>query len=435
MFGTLGIVLLSNKINFKIEKIIKIKIISETIGVTLSAQIMLLPIMAYYFNNISLISLITNFLIVPISGFLTILGFITLLISYINLKFASIVSYAIYSLITFIFKVTSIFSKITFANLLVPTPKIWMIFFYYLIIYIIINNSSKEIVIKFLNYKRIRKIKVLLLELVALFIIIYGIVNIIPRNYINLNMIDVSQGDSFYIETQNSKTILIDGGGSESSDYDVGENILVPYLLDKGKTKIDLIFISHPHEDHIEGIFTVIEKLNVKKVIISKNVKDNELIIKLKEICKRRNTKIIEVSSNDNVEIDNINFRVIYPNTKTKEENINNMSLIIKMKFGDIDILFTGDLEKDAENEINYYLKADILKIGHHGSNTSTTEEFLKKVLPKIALVSVGKDNSYGHPSKEVIERLKKLNIKRFRTDEMGEVKLKITKNKIMIKN
>lgn len=434
-FGTLGIVLLSKKIILKIEKVIKIKFISETSGVTFSAQIVLLPIMAYYFNTLSIISIITNLLVVPISGFLTILGFIAVIISNINFSLGKIVSYAIYTLISFMLKVASFFSKIPFANLIVPTPKIWMIIFYYLIIYLIATENKKEIVIKIFNYKRIRKLKIVLLEIIFVIIIINSIANIIPRNYIKLNMIDVGQGDSFYIETKNRKTILVDGGGSESSDYDIGENILVPYLLDKGKTKIDLVIISHPHEDHIEGIFTVIEKLKVKKVIIGENLDNNELIIKLKEICKNRKTKIIKVSAGDSFCIDDVYFDVIYPNIKIKEENINNMSLVLKMKYGEIVTLFTGDLEEEAENNINQNIKADILKVSHHGSNTSTSDKFLNKVLPKIALISVGKDNSYGHPSKEVLERLERKNINIYRTDLIGEVMLKIYKNKIELKN
>lgn len=430
-FGTLGIVLLSKKIISKIEKIIKIKFIAETIGVTLSAQIALIPIMAYYFNTISIISIITNLLVVPISGFLTILGFIAVIISNINFSLGKIVSYAIYTLISFMLKVASFFSKIPFANLLVPTPKIWMIIFCYLAIYLIVTENKKEIIIKIFNYKRIRKVKIILLEIILVIAIVVSIVNLIPRNYITLNMIDVGQGDSFYIETKNRKTILIDGGGSEGSDYDIGENILVPYLLDNGKKKIDLIIISHPHEDHIEGIFTVIEKLKVKKVIIGENLDDNELIIKLKEVCKNKNIKIIEVVAGDVLVVDNVYFEVIYPSIKTKEEKINNMSLVFKMRYGEISTLFIGDLEEVAENNIKENIKSDILKVAHHGSDTSTSQKFLNKVSPKIALISVGKDNLYGHPNKEVIERLKKKNINIYRTDLDGEISFKIYKNRI----
>ena len=412
--GTIGIVLLSNKIINFIEKFIRNKFISEAIGVTISAQIMLLPIMAYFFNTISILSLITNFLVVPISGFLTILGFILIIIGIFSLKLASIIAFAIYTMIFIIFKITSFFGNITWANLLVPTPKIWMIILYYLIIF------------SFIKLKEKRK---LILKLGALVIFFYFILNQIPRGYINLNMIDVGQGDSIYIETKNKKVILVDGGGSESSDYDVGENVLLPYLLHKGKMRIDLIIISHPHEDHIEGVFTIIEKLNVRNVMISENIDDNELIIKLRELCKRRNTKIIKASEGDLFEIDKVQFNVIYPSKKIKDSNINDMSLLIKMKFEGTKVLFTGDLEEIAEENIKEDVKSDILKVGHHGSITSTSEKFLKKVSPRIALISVGENNSYGHPSEIIINRLKNKNIRIYRTDELGDIRIKIFKN------
>lgn len=411
--GTLGIVLLSTDIINFIRKYIKAKILSETIGVTLSAQIMLTPVMLFYFNTFSLVSLITNFLIVPISSFLTILGFIVVIISLVSIELAKIFSYPIYALVFFMFKITNFFGKIPFANILVPTPKMYVIIGYYTIILII----SKKVLSKKQIFKTI-----------MFFVIITFFIENIPNNCLKLSMVDVGQGDSCYIETPNKKTILIDGGGTEGSDYDIGENILIPYLLSKGKTKIDLIIISHPHEDHIEGVFTVIEQLKVKKVVISKMVDENELIINLKKICQKRGTEIIEVSKGDTIKLDQVTFEILYPYSKSKEENLNNMSIVTKMSYKGATALFTGDLEKEREIEITSDISADILKVGHHGSTTSTSEKFLKKVLPKIALISVGENNSYGHPSDEIIRRLERVGASIYRTDICGEISLKINK-------
>lgn len=411
--GTLGIVVLSKNIMLLIQKYIKIQFISETISVTLSAQIMLTPVMLYYFNTFSLISLLSNFLIVPISGFLTILGFILIIFSLFSIKIARILAYAIYTLIFFMLKVTNFFGKISCANILIPTPTVLEIIFYYLLIFLIIKNI-------------LTKKKTILLIFISIFLSLF--IRNIPSDNLKLNMVDVGQGDCIYIETPNKKTILIDGGGTEGSDYDIGENILVPYLLDKGKNKVDLIIISHPHEDHIEGVFTVIEKLKVEKVVISKMLENNELIIKLKETCNRRGTKIIEVSKGDILKIGDITFEILYPYSKSSEENLNNMSIVTKIKYNSVTALFTGDLEKEREAELMGDLNADILKVGHHGSNTSTSEKFLKKVMPQIALISVGEDNSYGHPSDEVLKRLRKYGISIYRTDLCGEIKLKINR-------
>lgn len=417
--GTLGIIIISPKLNSFIYKYIKNKNISDTIGVTLSAQIMLMPLMVYYFNTFSVLSLLTNFLIVPVSGFLTILGFITVLIGTISMRLASIISFSIYTLITFMIKITSIFGNIKWSNILVPTPKIWMIVFYYTIIFLNIRPIK--------NKRRIYKI-------MLLFCIIYVVISNLPRSYIKINMLDVGQGDSIYVETENKKIILIDGGGTEGSEYDIGEKILLPYILAKGKKEIELIVVSHPHEDHIEGVLTMIEKLTVKKVVISENIENEELTLKLIKLCKDRNTQIVRVSKGDKFIVDNIKFMVIHPDKKEYNSNLNNMSLLMKMEYAGIKILFTGDLEKEKEEKINSNLKADILKVGHHGSITSTSEKFIKKVSPKIALISVGEDNSYGHPSLKVLDRLKKVGAQIYRTDLFGEIKFQVTKKGKIIK-
>lgn len=412
--GTFGIVTISKVLTDYIKKYLKNKFVSETIGITLSAQIMLTPIMIYYFNTFSLISLITNFLIVPISGFLTTLGFITVLISIFSIKIARIVAYAIYSLTYFMFCVTNFFGNISWANLIIPTPKIWMMLTYYVLLFI------------FIKYVNCRKKAFVVIGIIA---ILYVCIIKIPRNYIKVNMIDIGQGDSTYIETKNRKVILIDGGGTEGSDYDVGENILLPYILDQGKMVVDLVIVSHPHEDHIEGIFTLLEKIKVKKVLISENVDNTELGAKLIKLCKSKKTEVIRVAKGDDFVIDGIEFSIIFPSRKDNEENLNNMSILMKMEYSGVKILFTGDLEKEKEEHIKGDLTADILKVGHHGSTTSTSEKFLKKVMPQIALISVGEDNSYGHPNQKVLDRLKKYNVKVYRTDIDGEIKLKIKNN------
>lgn len=413
--GTIGIVIMSKDIIEYIKKYLKNKFVSETLGVTVSAQIMLTPIMMYYFNTISVISLITNFLIVPISGFLTMIGFITVIISIFSVKIAKIFAYAIYTLVHFMFSVTRFFSDISWANLTIATPRIWMLALYYISIFLLIKRS--RYCKKFLVF-------------IGICILAYSIAINIPRNYIKVNMIDIGQGDSIYIETSKRKVVLIDGGGTEGSDYDVGENILLPYILDQGKSVVDVAIVSHPHEDHIEGIFTLLQKIKVKKVVISENVEKTELGENLVELCKNKNTKVVTVKAGENFIVDKIKFNVIFPTAKENDTNLNNMSILLKMEYAGVKLLFTGDLEAEKEAEVlKNDISADILKVGHHGSITSTSEKFLRKVMPQIALISVGENNSYGHPSEIVLERLRKYGIQIYRTDLNGEIKIKIKNN------
>lgn len=414
--GTLGIVLLSSKINncFKVTNNLA-KIIVETISVTLAAQIVLLPIMWKFFNTISIISLLTNLIIVPITGVITIFGIMMYFIGLIYLPVARLFSYSIYVLIEFIIKVSSLCANVPFAQIILATPSWIVILIYYLIVYKFFWKNNR----KFIN-------------VIISLLIVFEIFSVcFPNSYTSVNMVDVGQGDCIYIETRNRKRILIDCGGSENSDYDVGEKVLVPYILDKGTKTIDCVIITHMHEDHVEGIIRVIEDLNVKQIILGVQPVKSNLYEELLIVATKRKVPVKIVSAGDTVCIDNIKFEIIYPEEKLEISNdLNNNSLVMKAKIDDVTLLFTGDIEKEAEELIlNENLNANILKVAHHGSSSSTTQEFLNIVQPEIALIGVGEDNKFGHPSSEVIDRLEKIDCQIFRTDNNGEIRLKLYKD------
>lgn len=247
---------------------------------------------------------------------------------------------------------------------------------------------------------------------------------------------DVGQGDCTFIVTPKNKTILIDGGGSTGSDFDVGESTLLPYILDRGYKKIDLMFISHFDQDHIGGLFTILKELKVNRVCISKQEENSQNYKKFLEIVEEKDIPVSIVKIGDKIKIEkSLYFDILWPKEEQIEENkINNNAIVMKLNYNNFSCLFTGDIEKVAEDKIvNLYkdksvLESDILKVAHHGSKTSTTEEFLKLVNPKICLVGVGKNNLFGHPSSEVIERLEKSNVKIYRTDINGEINIIIDK-------
>lgn len=416
--GTLGIIIFNKRIHAFLESKIKVnkekvfgKIVAvfiETLSVTFSAQIVVTPITLYFFNTFSCISILANLIIVPATGSVTIVGIIMYVVSLVYMPLAKVISYFIYSIISFVIFSASLFAHTPGSSILLPTPSIFVIILYYVIIYNLLFIKNRKVYI-----------------LSFLIVIALIILNIIPRKYINVNMIDVGQGDAIYIETPNRKNILIDSGGTEGSDYDIGENVLVPYILDKGRNSVDYAFLSHMHEDHIEGICTVIQKLKLKNLIIGKQEGDSELYSEVIDAANEHKVNVIIVEQGDKIEIDGITFDVVF--AEKKNENVNNMSLILKLVYGDVSMLFTGDAEKELEEKIN--VKTNILKVAHHGSKTSSTEEFLRKNMPQVALISVGENNSYGHPNKEVLERLRKMNTQIYRTDLNGEIYMKLYKN------
>lgn len=191
---------------------------------------------------------------------------------------------------------------------------------------------------------------------------------------LKIYFIDVGQGDCTLVVTKSGKTILIDGGGSENiENYNVGESVLVPYLLDRKIKTIDYMLVSHFHADHSNGLLSVIEKLNIKNIIFAKQekiVKEYENFIKK---IKKTNTKVIIAKNEQNIKIDN-NTELEILLAGIRSENLNNTSIILKLKYGSFSMLFTGDAELEEEQAIlkkvtNTKLKANILKLGHHRFN------------------------------------------------------------------
>lgn len=200
--------------------------------------------------------------------------------------------------------------------------------------------------------------------------------------------------------------------------------------------------ISHFDSDHSKMASEIIEKLNVKNIIISKQFEHTDEFDKTIEAARKNNVNIILVQAGDTVEIDkNTYFEILWPDSEFIKENaINNNSIVAKLHYKNFTALFTGDIEETAEKKIlNEYdeqtLKSTILKVAHHGSKSSSTEEFINTVQPQIALIGVGANNKFGHPGNKVIERLQKIGSKIYRTDEDGEISVIIdNKGKIKVK-
>lgn len=238
----------------------------------------------------------------------------------------------------------------------------------------------------------------------------------------------LDNGDSTLVRTPSGKNILIDTGEAE--------NTIVEYILDRKIKTIDYMMISHFDSDHSGKVIEILDKLKVKNVIISKQSEYSQEFENAIKIVKERNVKIIQVEAGDTVKIDkDIYFDILWPeNDNTIIKNpLNNNSIVAKLKYKNTSILFTGDIEEEAEKEIiNKYvgneLSATILKVAHHGSNTSSSEEFIEKVQPQISLIGVGINNKFGHPNDKVIERLTIYGSKVYRTDIHGEITLKISK-------
>ena len=242
-------------------------------------------------------------------------------------------------------------------------------------------------------------------------------------------------GDCTVIKTPSGKTVVIDTGEQEKT--------IVEYLLDRKIKKVDYLMISHFDSDHCGKAVEIIENLKVKNIIISKQAEwsqEFEDIIKIAQKCK---VNIIEVQAGDKLKIDRyVYFSILWPisNEFIKENPLNNNSIVAKMNYKSFSILFTGDIEEAAEKKIlsiynEEILSATAIKVAHHGSKTSSIEEMIETVKSKISLIGVGRNNKFGHPNDQIIERLSLYGNKIYRTDLCGEVTLIVNKKgKIKVK-
>lgn len=455
--GVIGIIYL-----YKIVyRFLKLKIIS----VTISANIILIPIMMYNFKTISFSFIISNIFASILLGPIIIIGYIVLIIRVKPLFFL------LNMLITLLSRVSQIVSNFKFSNINIEAPSILSLIMYYIIVYIIykklnvwlreneikinefetnIANKLNGCAIKASNEKMNKRIfSKVEKKVIAVLLIIIVISNINFEKFTNnmyINFIDVSQGDACLIR-QKTKVILIDGGGAnnQNNNYNVGKSILMPYLLARKIKTIDYMIFSHFDNDHCQGLIYVLENLKVKSVLIGEQYEEYQNYQKLKEVAKRKAIKIYTLKKGDSLKLTkNLKIEVLWPKKEEmiSENSINNNSLVLKITFGNFSILFTGDIEKVAEEKIlkeykgkQKLLQSTILKVAHHGSKTSSIKEFIQKVNPKCALIGVGKDNKFGHPSNITLETLKESNTKIYRTDQCGEISIKVTKQNYYITN
>ncbi len=396
--GVIGITLFYK---FIYEKI-KLKIVS----VTLAANVLIVPIMIYNFNTISLTFIISNVLA---SGLLGIIIMLEIISTIIKIKPAFILLDICLSLLR---KIADFCSNMPFSKIYVPNNTIIAVIIIYIVIFLIIKKRRK------------------ILATMTIIVIIFNFTTIIytqNNEELKINFIDVGQGDCTLLRNKGT-TLMIDTGGNANSDYDGGEKILHRYLLYNNITKLDYMMLSHFDADHCQNGIFLLKNMKIKNLIIAKQPETSQLYEEITGIAKAKNINIIYVQKGDALNIKNLKLQIMHPSDNFITENpLNNNAIVCKITYYNFKLLFTGDIEKPAEEAlINEDLKADLLKVGHHGSKTSTTQSFLDKVNPKIALIGVGENNKFGHPNKDVIERLQSKNIKIFRTDQNGEINLTV---------
>ena len=373
------------------------RLLPLTLAGAFSVQMGMIPYMIYSFNGISLAGVAVNVPVVFLISVLVPAG----VLSFFLFAASGIVIPIIPAVLGLLSKLTvftnHLFAEKDFLYISLPSMKLGMLILIYGFMFFCVSEYFQ------VHVKR-RQFKKVFVPLALIIAVSAGVwqADRTPFDKADVVFLDVGQGDSVHIKADKARNILIDGGGSVN--YDVGNKVLKPYLLKNGYGKIDLALATHLHTDHYLGLQQLSESFNIKKIITEGKAGD---VIRLNE---------------------NSSIHILWPeecNSESDDENLN--SLIFKVTLDNVSVLITGDITEEGEKMlVSKYagtdaLKADVLKVAHHGSSYSSCDAFIDAVNPKVAVISVGKNN-YGHPGQDVIEKLQEKGIMVFRTDLDGAV-------------
>ena len=368
--------------------------------VSIVVQIGLFPIQAYYFKEVSLISPLSNVLFIPIIGILVPLAALSVILSFIIEPVASILAIPVDAGFSFLTHYSKYISQVDGSWIAISSIH-YSVFLIWLLGLGFIAAIYRP---------RTRQHFLLLLCFMIFMTSALSAVKKLRSPELKVTVFDVGQGDAALIQTPNGKTFLIDTGRWTPS-YNTGKSIILPHLRAEGISRLNGVFLTHPHSDHIGGVVDLIESIPVDTIYNSGFTYDSELYTSYISLAYEKGIPVKPISAGNHIRIDPSLLILAYGPTKTFEsDDPNEHSLVLELMYGNTQFLFAGDAEKEAEEHlIKYYpdlLETDFLKVGHHGSRTSSTSSFLEKVAPDIAIISVGARNFFGHPHQETTELL-----------------------------
>lgn len=406
-----------------------VTMVSQALAITLSAQAAVLPITSYYFNYVSLVSLPANLIIVPLISLVMMLGGFAALGGLLWLPLAGAVNFSTGLILDLILRIARFLAGLPFAVVTVKQPSIVEIAAFYVITVISIEAfRNPEIWLRMRRQWSLHRTKAVPLILAIVAVLLWtSIVSPAGSGKLEVTFLDIGQGDAILIQSPEGRSIIIDTGGvqgSPLSTYNPGEKVLVPYLRRKGINKIDLLLLSHAHADHIQGAGALIETMGVDMLAVAPQFSKYPGGVSLLNRFVAKGTEVCQITGGEKILLDrNIALEALSPPAGAAAAE-NDDSLVARLCYGELHILFTGDAGEAVLQELADYpaqVHAEIVKVPHHGSKSGWLERFYLAAGPRLAVISVG-PNYFGHPSREVLNGLSGLDIPVLRTDKNGAV-------------
>jgi competence protein ComEC len=413
--------------------------------VSVSATLGTLPLIVYYFNRVSTVVLLSNLAVVPVLGIIAIpvstaIILAALISPTLGVFFVHISSFLVWISVAMV----DFFASLPGSSFFISTPSLWEIVLYYGLLISVVKlmdfrNANKEnehgkqqATGEFLWYRTAVVVILIFFFADAIYLNTH---DLFTEN-LKVTAIDVGQGSSILVQLPGGRRMLIDGGGFPEGSFDVGRYVVASYLWHERISNIDIVVLTHPHPDHLNGLVFILSNFGVKEVWTNADSSGSDAYQDFKRIISERRIQHKSVSQKTGtVRMNDVLIDIINPEEPTENteelsqqfEEVNNRSIVMKMTFGNVSFLFPGDISESAEARLIHLgrnMKSQVLFVPHHGSFSSSTEPFIRHILPDIAIVSCGTDNIYKVPHPDVLKLYSLLGTRIFRTDKDGAVSI-----------
>lgn len=451
----LGVVWMGRCISFSGAPFEKKK---EKLFISLTAQLATLPLVIWYYYEVSPYALVINLTVLPFVGGLLSLGVIGGMVGLLSMKAAGVLLFFCEKFLNLMQILCEFCVKLPYSIIIIGRPELWQVVFYYVgmvglaLLAYRKKERFRENEIVCTREKRVLRGRQIAATLVA-FVFLIGILTYSSWNNFELDILDVGQGDGIFLQTEEGYHVFVDGGSTTVKQ--VGTYRILPFLKYKGVRQIDFWIVSHTDEDHISGLREAFEEhYAVRYLVFWENILQDEAYKKLESLAEMNGTEILYVAAGDTLHLGGAKIHVLYPEAdpkvgfaaeKDKAADKNASSLVVLYEEGDCSAIFTGDIGKEQERELSAMIKAtydkgmvrdrklEFYKAAHHGSKYSNSAELLNILKPEIAAVSCARRNSYGHPGTEAIKHMEEAGSRIFYTMEAGEIKAWRKKGKVCV--